>query len=82
MGEACSRLGRQEEGAGLIEKAIAVVPPGYFYSALLAWVYVRSGRRQAAERLRATLEETAKRQYVPSGTGAFVVPRSNMRIRR
>ena len=72
MGEARSLLGRHEEGAGLIEKTLAGVPPGYFYSALLAWVYVRAGRRQAAERLRATLEETAKRQYVPAGTRAFV----------
>jgi TolB-like protein/Tfp pilus assembly protein PilF len=72
MGEACSRLGRHEEGAGLIEKTLAGVPPGYFYSALLAWVYVRAGRREAAERLRATLEETAKIQYVPAGTRAFL----------
>jgi adenylate cyclase len=72
MGEACSLLGRHEEGAVLIEKTLAGVPPGYFYSALLAWVYVRSGRRQDAERLRATLEETAKVQYVPAGTRSFV----------
>jgi tetratricopeptide (TPR) repeat protein len=72
LGEACSFLGRYEEGAALIEETLAGVPPGYFYSALLAWVYVRSGRRQDAERLRATLEETAKVQYVPAGTRAFV----------
>lgn len=72
MGEACSRLGRHEEGIRLIEKALDGVPPGYFYSALLAWVYVRAGRRQDAERVRATLEETAKRQYVPAGTRAFL----------
>ena len=72
MGEACSLLGRHEEGAGLVEKTLARVPPGYFYSAILAWVYVRSGRRQAAERLRADLEETARRQYVPAGTRAFL----------
>jgi tetratricopeptide (TPR) repeat protein len=72
MGEACSLLGRHEEGAGMIEKTLAGVPPGYFYSALLAWVYVRSGRRDDAERLRASLEETASLQYVPSGTRAFV----------
>ena len=72
LGEACSFLGRHEEGAALIEETLAGVPPGYFYSALLAWVYVRSGRRQDAERLRATLEETAKVQYVPAGTRAFV----------
>jgi len=72
MGEACSRLGRHEEGADLIEKTLAGVPAGYFYSALLAWVYVRAGRREAAECLRATLEETAKHQYVPAGTRAFL----------
>jgi eukaryotic-like serine/threonine-protein kinase len=72
LGEACSLLGRHEEGAALIEKTLAGVPAGSFYSALLAWVYVRSGRRQDAERLRATLEEAAKAQYVPAGTRAFV----------
>ena len=56
----------------MIEKTLPGVPSGYFYSALLAWVYLRSGRREDADRLRASLEERAKLQYVSSGTRAFV----------
>jgi TolB-like protein/Tfp pilus assembly protein PilF/predicted Ser/Thr protein kinase len=72
LGETYSVLGRHEEAAGMIEKTLPGVPSGYFYSALLAWVYVRSGRREDANRLRASLEETAKLQYVSSGARAFV----------
>jgi tetratricopeptide (TPR) repeat protein len=72
LGETHSVLGRHEEGAGMIEKTLPGVPSGYFYSALLAWVYLRSGRREDADRLRASLEERAKLQYVSSGTRAFV----------
>jgi serine/threonine-protein kinase len=72
VGETHSLLGRHEEGAAMIEKTLAGVPPGYFYAALLAWVYVRSGRRDDADRLRVSLDERAKHQYVPSGTRAFL----------
>jgi tetratricopeptide (TPR) repeat protein len=71
-GETLSILGRHEEGAAMIEKTRDSVPPGYFYSAFLASVYIRSGRPDEAHRLRASLEETASLQYVPSGTRAFV----------
>ncbi|MDE3196128.1 MAG: tetratricopeptide repeat protein, partial [Acidobacteriota bacterium] len=72
MGEACSLLGRHEEGAALIEKALPVVPAGNFYAAFLAWIYVRSGRRADTERRRAVLEEKATRQYIPAATRALM----------
>ena len=72
MGEASSLLGRHEEGAALIESTLAGLPAGNFYAALLAGVYVRSGRRGDAERLRTTLEEAAARQYIPAATRALV----------
>ena len=62
MGEALSLLGDHQEGAALIERTCSGLPPGYFYSALLGWVYVRSGRTHDAERLRASLIETSERQ--------------------
>jgi serine/threonine-protein kinase len=72
MGEALSLLGSHEEGAGFIERTSLGLPAGYFYSSLLAWVYVRSGRNDDAERLRAGLVEAAQRQYIPAATNAFV----------
>jgi tetratricopeptide (TPR) repeat protein len=72
MGEALSLLGSNEEGAALIERASCGVLAGYFYCSLVAWVYVRSGRNHDAERLRASLIETAKRQYIPAAMIAFL----------
>ncbi len=72
MGEALSLLGSHDEGARLMDKASSGLPAGYFYSSLRAWVYVRSGRKDDAERLRASLIETGKREYIPAGTNAFV----------
>jgi TolB-like protein/tetratricopeptide (TPR) repeat protein len=72
MGEALSLLGNHQDGAALIERTCSGLPPGYFYSALLAWVYVRSGRTQDAESLRVSLIETSERQYIPAATHAFL----------
>jgi hypothetical protein len=72
LGEACSVLGRHEEGIDLIEKTQPILPKGNFCVGFLALAYLRAGRRADAERMRADLEEAARHQFIPSATLALV----------
>ncbi len=78
LGEAYSQMGRHEEGIALAERgARAAISPALMTTAFLAFAYVRAGRRSDAERFRATLEETRRTRYLPTGTLAFVAAALN-----
>jgi serine/threonine-protein kinase len=65
-GLACAQLGRMEEAAGALERAVEYSGGGLTFKAHLGYVYALAGRRAEAEALLAELGESAARRYVPS----------------
>jgi serine/threonine-protein kinase len=63
LGEACSRLGRVEEGIAILEKARTVSAGIYYVSGFLGGAYARAGRRNDAEEYLADLERARREQY-------------------
>ena len=72
LGETHSLMGRHEEAIRCLEATRPVLPPSYFYVGFLSLAYIRAGRRDDAERLRASLEDRRGSEYISPATLAFI----------